>query len=40
MRDRLFRSNGMCIYSTSRITDGIGMENREECSHNELLSSA
>src|SRR5260370_26741084 len=28
LRDKLFRSNGMCIYSVSLITEGMGMENR------------
>src|SRR5262249_3621022 len=40
LRDRLFRSNGMCMYSLSRMTEGVGIENRDECNHVLELSSA
>jgi len=39
-RDRLFRSNGMWMYSISRMTDGIGIETRDEWIQLLELSSA
>src|SRR5205085_11951136 len=32
LRDRLLRSKGMWMYSTRRMTDGVGIEKRDECS--------
>jgi hypothetical protein len=39
-RERLLRSNGMWMYSINRITEGIGIENRDEWIHPGELSSA